>query len=322
MMTAMFTNFLAPLLATGSPLEHVVDHPRIQTEGGLWLLTNHMVMMFTAAIIMLIVFPLITRHYRDGKMVPTGSRNFIEALMMFIRNDVAKPVLADETDRFCPLLWTLFFFILICNILGLLPFDALQNLMFNRGGEGHGGHAFHPIYGTATSNFYVTATLATIVFIVIQFNGIKENGFKGWLHHFLGGAPWYLAPVMIPVEIMGMLVKPFALAVRLAANMTAGHILLAVIIGFVPAAWGAFGPGAGVGIGIVSVVSSVLIMVLELFVACLHAYLFTFLTALFISQLIIHHHGDEDHPEEEGHEFGQTHALREDDAHHPKPAHG
>jgi F-type H+-transporting ATPase subunit a len=304
------------LLAAGNPLDHVVDHAIVTTSGGWWILTNHMVMLCISALLCLLIFPAITRPYRDGKHVPTGSRNFFEAIMMYIRNDVAKPVLADETDRFMPLLWTLFFFIWFTNLLGLLPLDAIQNVVFQG--------KFHPIYGTATSNFYVTATLALVVFCVIQYNGIKTNGVGGWMHHFLGGAPWWLAPIMVPVELLGMLIKPFALAVRLAANMTAGHILLAVVIGFVPAAFSALGTGGGVGVGIVSVVSATAIMLLELFVASLQAYLFTFLSALFISQMITHHHGDEH--EEEGHELGQSHAVREQEAHEHahhvvKPAH-
>jgi F-type H+-transporting ATPase subunit a len=217
-----------------------------------------------------------------------------------------------------PLLWTLFFYILFLNLLGLLPFDALQNITF-----GQVFSSFHPIYGTATANFYVTATLAAIVFVVIQVNGIKANGVKGWLHHFLGGAPVFLAPVMIPVEILGMLIKPFALAVRLAANMTAGHILVAVIIGFVPSAF-TLSSAAGWGIGLISVIAGVAIMLLELFVAFLQAYLFTFLSALFISQLISHGDHDGEH-EDEGHELGEPHGLRADDAHthhhEPKLAH-
>ncbi len=300
---------ISSILASANPLDHVVDNS-IVTAGNYWLLSNHIVMLLTSAVIMLLIFPFITKPYRDGKLVPTGGRNMIEALLLFIRDGVAKPVLGDETDRFVPLLWTMFFFILINNLLGLLPFDALQNLIFV---EGLGATNFHPIYGTSTSNFYVTGTLALVVFVVVQFNGIKANGIGGWMHHFLGGAPWWLFPVMVPVEILGMLIKPFALAVRLAANMTAGHLLLAVLISFVPMAW-TVDYRLGLGVGVVSVLASTAIMVLELFVACLQAYLFTFLTALFISQLIIHHHDDEHHKEDEGHEFGDSHANREHDA--------
>ena len=297
------------LLAAANPTEHVVDH-LIFSVHGFWILSNHIVMLLTAGIIMLLVFPAITKPYRDGEHVPTGTRNFVEALMLFIRNDVAKPLLADETDRFMPFLWTLFFFILTCNVLGLIPFDAIQNLLFGRNPD----HHFHAISGTATSNIFVTITLALIVFVVIQFQGIKANGFGGWMHHFLGGAPWWLAPVMVPVEILGMLMKPFALAVRLAANMTAGHLLLAVLIGFVPEAWAITGAGGGLAVACVSIVSAIAIMVLELFVACLQAYLFVFLSALFISQLITHHHDENHNDEREGHEFAATHAVREHDS--------
>ena len=310
------------ILGADDPLSHVVDHPIFTSDGtrdGWWILTNHMVMMIIAAGLCLLIFPAITRPYRDGQHVPTGRRNFLEAVMMYIRNDVAKPVLGNDTDRFMPLLWTLFFFIWFTNLLGLLPLDAIQQLIFQG--------KFHPVYGTATSNIAVTGTLALIVFFVIQFNGIKSAGVGGWAHHFLGGAPWWLAPIMVPVEIMGMVIKPVALAVRLAANMTAGHILLAVLIGFVPTAFAA-SAALGTGVGIVSIVSAIAIMVLELFVASLQAYLFTFLSALFISQMISHGHEDdhgEHHSEHEIGEFADAVASRDALAHDPKgviqPAH-
>ncbi|HEX8323052.1 MAG TPA: F0F1 ATP synthase subunit A [Tepidisphaeraceae bacterium] len=307
------------LLAAGNPLDHVVDH-RIAGIGEFWILSNHIIMILTAAVIMLLIFPALTKRYRSGEHVPTGTRNFFEAIMMYIRNDVAKPLLGDNTDRFMPFLWTIFFYILILNLLGLLPFEAIQTVLFNRGG----GEGFHPIAGTATSNFFVTAGLAFIVFCVVQFQGIKSNGIKGWLHHFLGGAPWWLFWVMIPVEFLGMLIKPFALAVRLAANMTAGHIMLAVLAGFVPAAFVGLGSGGGIVIGLISVIASVLVMVLELFVALLQAYLFVFLSSLFISQMLSHHHED-DHHEAHGDELAEPVGVRGHDhgvAHAAlKPAH-
>lgn len=288
------------LLAETNPLNHVVDWP-IFTSGHWWLLTNHTVMLLVSAALMLAIFPAITRAYRDGKHVPTGTRNFFEAILLYIRNDVVKPVLGHATDVYIGYLWTLFFFILFCNVLGLLPIDLITGGVLGLGHHGHG------IFGTATSNFYVTATLALIAFCVIQYTGIKNLGVGGWAHHFLGGAPLYLAPIMIPVEILGMLVKPFSLAVRLAANMTAGHILLAVIISFVSMATVALGRFGGFAVGIPAVLGAVAIMCLELFVAVLQAYLFTFLTTLFIGQMASHHdHPDEHHGEQEldtpGHE--------------------
>jgi F-type H+-transporting ATPase subunit a len=282
-------------VAAANPLDHVADWP-ILRSGNWWLLTNHMVMMLLAAGLMLLIFPAITRRYREGEHVPTGTRNFFEAILVYLRNDVVKPILGDKTDRYIQYLWTLFFFILFCNLLGLIPFDIFTGKLLGLGHHGHG------IFGTATSNFWVTATLALVSFAVIQYSGIRANGFGGWAKHFLGGAPLYLAPLMVIVEILGTLVKPFSLAVRLAANMTAGHILLAVIISFVAMATAALGTAGGLLVGIPSVLAAVAIMGLELFVAVLQAYLFVFLTTLFIGQMITHHDHDEHHHDEHDHE--------------------
>ena len=279
-------------ILAASPLEHVIDHP-IVTAGDWYIITNHMVMMVLAAAAMLLIFPAITKRYRDGEHVPTGTRNFFEAIMMYIRDDVAKPVLGDETDRFMPFLWTLFFFILFNNILGLLPLEPITQVLIAKPLGLH-----HAIYGTATANIWVTGTLALVAWIVMQASGIRANGLGNYLKHFLGGAPWYMAPIMIPVEILGVFVKPCALAIRLFANMTAGHILVAVIIGFVSLA-AAAGTGALIGIGFISIIGATAIMVLELFVAFLQAYIFTFLTSLFIGQLVVHEH--EHHTDEGGH---------------------
>jgi F-type H+-transporting ATPase subunit a len=288
------------LLAASNPLEHVVDHPIIVSPGGWYLLTNHMIMLMLSGLLMLIIFPLITRRYRTGELVPTGTRNFFEAIMLFIRNDVAKPVLGDDTDRFIPFLWTLFFFILFNNLLGLLPLDPLTVPIAGLFG------LHHAVYGTATANLWVTGVLAFISWLVIQGSGIRANGFGNYAKHFMGGAPLYMAPVMIPVEIMGMFVKPVALAIRLFANMTAGHTLVAVLIGFTGSA-AALGAGWAVGIGIPVVIGTTAIMMLELFVAFLQAYIFTFLTALFIGQLVVHEH--EHHEGEGGHHDEQHESI-------------
>lgn len=281
----MLSPLLQPaVLLAENPLTHVIDHA-IWQVGGWYLLTNHMVMIALTAVIMLLVFPALTADYRDGKHVPTGSRNFFEAILLYIRNDVAKPVLGDDADRFMPFLWTLFFFILINNLLGLLPLEPITADI-----SGFLGLP-HAVYGTATANLYVTGALALIAWIVIQFSGIRANGFGTYFKHFLGGAPWYMAPIMVPVEILGVIIKPCALAIRLFANMTAGHLLVAVLLGFTGTA-AALGTGALIGIGIPVVIGTTAIMVLETFVAFLQAYIFTFLTALFISQLVVHEHDD------------------------------
>ncbi|HEX8914989.1 MAG TPA: F0F1 ATP synthase subunit A [Humisphaera sp.] len=275
-MTGLLTPFI---LAASDPLEHVVDRPL--WHGGY--ITNHMLMMVIAAALMLLIFPKITKRYRSGELVPTGTRNFLEAIIVYVREDIARPVLAEHTDRFMPFLWTLFFFILFNNLLGLIPLETITGVVLP-----------HGIGGTATGNIYVTGALALVSFVVTQAAGIRANGLVNYLKHFTAGAPLYMAPILIPVEIIGMIVKPVALMIRLFANMVAGHILLAVLISFVGAAYAALGVGGGIGVGIASVVGATAIMVLEVFVAFLQAYLFTFLTSLFIGQLVVHEHEDHD----------------------------
>ncbi len=276
-------------LAADNPLTHVVDHVRWATDGGLALVTNHMIMMVIAAVIMLLVLPIVTRKYQSGDIVLTGKgANFLEAMMLFVRDEVAKPVLGHDTHKYIGFLWTLFFFILTCNLLGLLPLDALQAPLTRTG--------YYPIYGTATANIAVTAVLASFAFIYWNLAGLKATGIGPWAAHFTGGAPWYMWPIMIPVEILGLFVKPFALAIRLFANMTAGHVLVAVLVSFTLDGFNAGGIGAAIGLGVPVVLGTVAIMLLELFVAFLQAYIFTFLTCVFIGQLVSHH-GEDHHAE-------------------------
>lgn len=283
------------ILAATDPLEHVLDHPFLKQAGpqGIWWLTNHMVLLILAALVMLIVFPLITRAYRSGEHVPTGSRNFFEAILLFIRNEVAKPMLGDKTDRFMPFLWTLFFLILFTNLIGMLPLEPITTPIV-RAITGN-PHAVG-VGGTATANIWVTGALALISFVVIQVSGIRANGFTKYAGHFLAGAPWYMAPIMIPVEILGMIVKPVALAIRLMANMTAGHILLAVLIILAAALAKAGEVGLFAGVSIAVTLGSLAIMLLDTFVAFLQSYIFVFLTTIFIAGMVVHEH--EEHAED------------------------
>jgi F-type H+-transporting ATPase subunit a len=296
-MQGMLTNFY--LLAQTNPLEHVMDKPLFRA-GGYWVLTNNIIGLLVSAIAMLIIFPIITRAYRRGEHVPTGTRNFFEAMLIYVREEIARPVLGKETDRFLPFLWTLFFFILFNNLLGLLPLDVLTGWLprISRG-------TLHPIGGTATANIWVTGALAVISFVVMQISGIRANGLVNYLKHFTGGAPVYMAPLMVPLEIMGMFVKPFALASRLFANMLAGHTVLAVLLMFTTMAF-AGGAALGWGISIVVVIGSVLMMCLELFVALLQTYIFVFLTAMFIGQLVVHEHK---HENGEGGHHDEKHSV-------------
>ena len=225
-------------------IHHLVDAP---TRLGFGI-TKHVLMLWIAA---LIVFVLLTIACRQKGDVPRGLRNLMEPLLLFIRDQVALPNMGEAGRRYTPFLWTVFLFILTCNLLGLVPGGA-----------------------TATANLSVTAALAIISFLVTQYAGLRQNG-----THYITGlvppVPWWLWPLMLVVELIGLVSKPFALAIRLWANMNAGHIVLLVILGFIFT----FKNWPVVGI---SVLGSVAIMMLELFVALLQAYVFTFLTAVFM----------------------------------------
>jgi F-type H+-transporting ATPase subunit a len=285
---------LLPLAQT-NPLEHVLDKP-VLTVHGWWLVSNNILGILISAGLMLLIFPRMTRPYRRGEHVPTGSRNLFEAVLVYVREEIARPVLGEETDRFMPFLWTLFFFILFNNLLGLLPLDVLTGWFMRP-------LHLHPFGGAATSNIWVTGALAVVSFIFWQMKGIQANGLGKYLKHFTGGAPLYMAPMMIPLEILGMFIKPFALAVRLFANMVAGHTVLAVLLMFTTMAFGA-GAVFGWGISIVVVLGSVFMMCLELFVAFLQTYIFVFLVAMFLGQLVVHEHK---HKEGEGGEHDESH---------------
>jgi F-type H+-transporting ATPase subunit a len=219
--------------------------------------------------------------------VPTGAANFFEAVCEYLRKEVAQPNLHEHTDRFIKYIWSVFFFILTCNMLGLLPVSAVTGLF--------GLH----LGGTPTGNVWVTAALATCTLVLMVFNGLRLGG-KHYIAHFCPGPLW-LAPVLVPVELVGVVAKIFALTVRLFANMLAGHILLAVLLGFILSAGVSMGYAGGFGIAIPAVAGSVAITLLEIFVGFLQAFIFTFLTALFIGQSVVFHHGDD-------HGHGEPHA--------------
>ncbi len=275
------------LLASGNPMSHVVAHNLITAEDGTVLLDNHMVMQIAATFLLIV---LLTSAFRSVArrssgdiegLVPKGAGNFFESICNYLRNEVARPSLGEYTDRFIPYIWTVFFFILFSNLLGLLPIDATLGLFMD-----------HPPHlgGTSTGNIWVTGTLAACTMFMMVFNGLRL-GKTHYLAHFCPGPIW-LAPLLIPVEIIGLGAKIFALTVRLFANMMAGHILLAVLIGF---------GTVGIGVAFPAVLGATAISCLELFVAFLQAFIFTFLTCLFIGQSVVFHHDDH------GHEAGGAH---------------
>ncbi len=288
------------ILASANPLDHVVQHPLVTHEahwgflltpsGVVTLLSDHIVMLVAAGALLILFVPKAVRKRRGAgridSLVPTGFANFFETVCEYLRKEVAEPALQHHTDRFIKYIWSVFFFILTVNLLGLVPIAPISALF--------GTH----IGGTATGNIFVTAALAVSTLLMMVVNGLRLGGVQ-YLAHFCPGPIW-LAPLLVPVELIGLVAKIFALAVRLFANMIAGHILLAVLVGFVLSAWAAMGAGGGIAIAIPVVIGAVAITFLEIFVAFLQAFIFTFLTTTFIGMSVVVHH-DEQHEEAHAH---------------------
>jgi F-type H+-transporting ATPase subunit a len=231
--------------------------------------TKHVVFMILAAALVFLTMRVagrqIERRHREGK-APAGFGAAIEALVLFVRNDVALANIGKGGEKYVPYVLTLFFFILYCNLLGLLPWGA-----------------------TATGNLAVTGALALTVFVTVEVSGLVALGPKGYLKTIVFVPPGMtgigavlMACIMTPIEIVGKLVKPFALTLRLFANMTAGHFVILALLGliFIFSSWAV---AAG------SVAFVVFMMLLELLVAFLQAYIFALLTSVFIG-LMLHQH--------------------------------
>ncbi len=280
------------LAAEGSPLNHVVQHPIVEWHVewlNLTILSNHIIMQIIAGLLLLVVIPLALRRRAGddeiGRLVPRGLGNAIEGLCAALRTHVCEPVLGQYTDRFCPYIWSAFFFILTCNLLGIIPLGAWTPFW------GHG----HYLGGTATGNIWVTGTLAVCTLFMIVYSGLKTHG-MAYVKHFFMGPPG-LNVFIAFLEVVGLVAKTFALAVRLFANMIAGHILLAVLLSFIGMAAQALGNGPALLISIPIVLGSVAINLLEIFVAFLQAFIFTFLSAVFIGMAVNIHHDHEEHHE-------------------------
>ncbi|MDO8805622.1 MAG: F0F1 ATP synthase subunit A [Elusimicrobiota bacterium] len=217
--------------------------------------SKHLLMMGITSLILLVVFPLLIRS-RSGALAPF--RAMIEMTVLFLRDEVVLPNLGHKGAAYTGYFSTLFFFILIMNLLGLVPYGA-----------------------SATGNLAVTAGLALTTFALINFSGIKEQGLIGYFAHLVPkGVPLWLYPLMFPIEVMGMFIKTFALCIRLFANMIAGHIVILVFICFI-FIFGAFGTAFGLLAAPISVGLVLFTLLLELLVAFLQAYIFVTLTAIF-----------------------------------------
>ena len=258
------------LLAAGDPTVHVQSHPVHGLEA--YGVTTHMVMLALSALVLLFLLPAAAAA---RGVVPRGLRNFVESILQYLREEVVRPILGHATDRYVPVLWTFFFLILTANVLGMIPFGA---------GLGRLDASLSHMGGTATGNFSVTVGLAACAFVFIHFAGIREQGLGHYVKNFVPHVHWSLLILFIPLEILGAVVKPAVLAVRLFANMMAGHIVLGALLGF--GALGLLWGGAYYGVTLASVLGAVALSLLELFVALLQAYVFTFLTTLFVGAAV------------------------------------
>jgi F-type H+-transporting ATPase subunit a len=330
---------IQPLLAAGgNPLDHVLDKESALGELlGLGHVKLSVVSIVTAAVVALAVLSVAARSIATGPAAQGTDRyltkgriaQIVEVIVQGLREGVLEPLLGKATANFyLPFFLSLFFFILTLNLLGFIPFADMQEFVHKMMGHGHegdagaqGGHS--PIFfgGTATASISVTAGLATVSFLAIMFQSMRDLGVKGFLEHMCGGKELLtgpkglllVVPIIFVVEVLGLFIKPGALAIRLFANMLAGHTLLATIFSFTGMALAAKGWALAAPIGLISALFAVAISFLELFVAFLQAFVFMFLTAVFIGMMS--HHGDHGHDHEHGHGHDEAHGHSHAHAH-------
>jgi F-type H+-transporting ATPase subunit a len=261
----------APKPYTGKYYTYVNEHEHIKVlkaDGTVdesvsildFSITKNVAAMFISVILILVIFISVAGSYkkRVGK-APKGLQSWLEPLIVFVRDDIARPNIGYKYEKFMPLLLTIFFFIWFNNLLGLVP--------------------IFPGSANVTGNIAVTMVLAFIVLVVVNINGNKYY----WAHIFKPDVPFWLLPIMWVVEIIGVFSKPFALMVRLFANITAGHIIVLSLISLIFIF-------KTLAIAPVSVAFVLFMDVLELLVAFLQAFIFTMLTALFIGTAVEEHH--------------------------------
>jgi F-type H+-transporting ATPase subunit a len=286
-------------------IEHVsnssIDHPLIHlpTIAGIdFSVTKHVLMVWlVATAVFLIVTIAVRRYLRQERPVPSGFMNALEFVVMYLRDNIVEPNVGRKwVNTWTPLLLTLFAFILTANVIGLIPiFDVLSLLNHTVLHLPEESFMARVLHGgtTATGNFNVTAALATVTFFTIIIAGVRAHGFvKHWKNMVPHSAPAWLLPLLLPLEVVGMLVRPFALTMRLAANMTGGHIAIMAIMSFVFIFAELYARAAvGIGVGVVlSLPLGVGISALEIIVVLVQAYVFTLLSAVFIGMAIHAHH--------------------------------
>lgn len=216
--------------------------------------------------IMFFVFMSIAKSYkRSPNEAPKGMQSLMEPIILFVRDEIAKPSVGPRYERFLPYLLTIFFFIWTANMLGLIPFIGGFNV---------------------TGNIAVTLVLALFTFVITNVSGNKYY----WKHIFAPDIPIPLYILMIPIEIMGVFIKPIVLCARLFANITAGHIIILAFMSLIFIFANQYGTGAGFGVSIVSLAFAIFMNIMEILVAFLQAYVFTLLSALYFGAAVEEHH--------------------------------
>lgn len=315
-------SFVLPVLAADDPAQHVYNHVFAKWSHGkllfpwnegfsdahaTWVWSGNQGNLVLSMIVLIVLGLFVASRVKTGPQSQGTDRyitkgrfaHMVEVICVYLREEVARPLLGERTEKIVPFLWTIFFFILVNNLLGLMPLLDIVHLVSPSLKEAHAT----PIGGTATQNIWVTAVLAIIAGLFFNFVAIRRLGIGGYFGHMTAGAPFPASIVIFFLELASqILIKPFALALRLFANMTAGHILLATLFGFVAVVvgqpWVIRGP-----VTLVSVAGGFGIMLLEIFVAFMQAFVFMFLTTVFIA-LMDHH----DHEHEHGHDHEHAHA--------------
>ncbi|WP_223252686.1 F0F1 ATP synthase subunit A [Owenweeksia hongkongensis] len=218
-------------------------------------ITKNVFTLLMSAVFLCLIFIPVGGKYKKGHAVPSGLASFMEPLVVFVRDEIARPNIGKKYEKYMGFLLTIFFLIWINNLIGLIP--------------------FFPFSANLSGNIAFTMTLAAFTLIVVNINGSKHY----WSHIFAPPTHWALWPIMIPIEVIGILTKPFALMIRLFANISAGHIIILSLMSLIFVF-------KNVGVAGISVPFALFISVLELLVAALQAFIFTMLAALFIGQAV------------------------------------
>tara|TARA_B110000305_G_scaffold156372_1_gene173097 strand:- start:30 stop:1130 length:1101 start_codon:yes stop_codon:yes gene_type:complete len=227
-------------------------------------ITKNVASMFLALFFLLLFFGISGYKAKRNKVAPSGLLSFLEPLVLFVRDDIVKPNIGKNYQKYLPYLLTLFFFILMNNLVGLLPGSA-----------------------NVTGNIAITLVLSSITLLVTNISGNKSY----WGHIFNPpGVPLALMPIMIPIEIIGIFTKPFALMIRLFANISAGHIIILSLISLIFMAQSGLGDIAAWSLSPIAVIFVLFMDLIEVLVAFLQAYIFTLLTSLFIGLATVDHH--------------------------------